>query len=259
MITQLEVDTFLRKTADDMVRYIRTKYNAPNFNPVIQTTYAVRRTTSRGGIRKGRAFINIVAHRFLNAANTVSGKMDEPEYKSFNQDPVIGGLYNITWKKALASLLAHELGHAVQYDKDTKIGAKRDLNIENLDDRNGIMTGHDWFWKRIYADLRIQFVNGRDYPLNAKPTVAVQQPTPKPVEPTKPAPAVKPQPAQNSLYTKYTYRGDITLSWYYVNQKLALVLAERNRKIYLSDDTGALLKPLDFKTLSESRKSLLGI
>ena len=265
MVTQLEVDTFLRSTADEMVRYIRVKYDAPKFSPIIQTTYAPHRTTSRGGVRKGRAFINIVAKRFLAAAQG-TGMMDELEYKSFNPSPVIGGMYNVTWKKALASLLAHELAHAAQYDSGTKVGAKRVLGVENLDDRNEILRGHDWFWKRIYADLRVQFVNGKEFPLTVeaprapapapKVAVATATPAPKVVKPVETTPAA---PRTGSLYVKYAYKGNTTVARFYIDQKLAAVIVENNRKFYKADEFGEVQEKLPFTTLAEARRFLIGM
>lgn len=253
MVTQQDVEKFLRQVSDQMVRYIRVKYDAPNFSPIVQVTFALNRKTSRGGVRNGCSFINIVAKRFLAAAQG-TGMMDEPEYKSFNRDAVIGGLYNITWKKALASLVAHELGHAVQFDKGTKVGAKRVLGVEELDDRNEILRGHDWFWKRIYADLRTQFVNNDKFDVVQPIAPAPKPVTPKVVEPTKPA-----VPSTGSLYVKYAYKGNSTVARFYIDQKLKAVIVETNRQFYKADDFGDIIEKLPFTTLAEARRFLIGM
>lgn len=259
MITQQTVDKFIRNLSDQMVSYVRAKYDCPAFSPVVQVTFAANRKTSRGGVRHGRAFFNIVAKRFLSAAQG-TGMMDEPEYKSFNRDPVIGGLYNVTWQKALASLVAHELAHSVQYDQGTKVGAKRVLGIEELDDRNEILRGHDWFWKRIYGDLRTQFVNNDQFEIE-KPVEKV--PAPKPVDP---APKVVKQevttpaaPRTGALYVKYSYKGNSTVTRFYIDQKLAAVIVETNRQFYKADEFGDVQEKLPFTTLAEARRFLIGM
>jgi hypothetical protein len=255
MITQQDVDKFLRQIADQMVRYVRVKYDAPNFNPVIQVTFALNRKTSRGGVRNGRSFINIVAKRFLSAAQG-TGMMDEPEYKSFNLDSIIGGLYNITWKKALASLVAHELGHAVQYDKGTKVGAKRVLGVEELDDRNEILRGHDWFWKRIYGDLRIQFVNNNQFEIERSPAPKPAAPAPEVVKQEVTAPAT---PRTGTLYVKYAYKGNSTVTRFYIDQKLKAVIVEVNRQFFKADEFGDVQEKLPFTTLAEARRFLINM
>ena len=255
MVAQQDVDKFLRQVAEQMVRYIRVKYDAPNFSPAIRVTFSLNRTTSRGGVRNGQTFINIVAKRFLAAAQG-TGMMDEPEYRSFNRDSIIGGLYNITWKKALASLVAHELGHAVQFDQGTKVGAKRVLGVENLDDRNEVLRGHDWFWKSIYADLRTQFVNNKQFDL-AQPVVAAPvAPAPKV---TKPKPMEPAAPSTGVLYVKYAYKGNSTVTRFYIDQKLKAVIVETNRQFYRADDFGDIIEKLPFTTLADARRFLIGM
>lgn len=255
MVTQQTVDSFIRSLSEKMVAYVRVKYDCPKFSPVVGVTFAANRKTSRGGVRHGRAFFNIVAKRFLAAAQG-TGMMDEPEYKSFNRDPVIGGLYNVTWQKALASLVAHELSHSVQYDQGTKVGAKRVLGIEELDDRNEILRGHDWFWKRIYADLRTQFVNGNQFEIETAKPVApapASKPAPTPVV-SEPA-----QPRTGALYVKYTYKGNSTVTRFYIDQKLAAVIVETNRQFYKADEFGDVQEKLPFTTLAEARRFLIGM
>lgn len=257
MITQQTVEKFIRNLSDKMVSYVRVKYDCPTFTPVVQVTFAINRKTSRGGVRHGRAFFNIVAKRFLAAAQG-TGMMDEPEYKSFNRDPIIGGLYNVTWQKALASLVAHELAHSVQFDQGTKVGAKRVLGIEELDDRNEILRGHDWFWKRIYGDLRTQFVNNDQFEIEKpveRPAVA-PVPKPKAADPVVSEPA---KPRSGALYVKYSYKGNSTVTRFYIDQKLAAVIVETNRQFYKADEFGDVQEKLPFTTLAEARRFLIGM
>ena len=254
MATQQIVEKFIRVLSNQMVSYVRVKYGCPNFDPIVQVTFAANRRFSRGGIRNGKAFFNIVAKRFLSAAQA-TGMMNEIEYKSFNNDPVIGGLYNVTWKKAAASLVAHELAHSVQYDNGTKIGAKRVFGIEELDDRNDILRGHDWFWKRIYADLRIKFVNDNQFELDSPAILKPVEQTPKVVKTDENKPTVS---SSDSLYVKYAYKGNSTIARFYINQKLAAVVVEINRQFYKADEFGEIQEKLPFTTLVEARRFLIG-
>lgn len=254
MITQQTVDKFIRDLTDKMVSYVRVKYDCPTFNPIVQVTFAANRKTSRGGVRNGKAFFNIVAKRFLSAAQG-AGMMDEPEYKSFNRDPVIGGIYNVTWKKALASLVAHELAHSIQFDQGTKVGAKRVLGVENLDDRNEILRGHDWFWKRIYGDLRIQFVNNNQFEIEP-PVEKAPAPKPKSVDPVVIEPA---KPRAGALYVKYAYKCNSTVTRFYIDQKLAAVIVEVNRQFFKADSFGEIQEKLPFTTLAEARRFLINM
>jgi hypothetical protein len=266
MITQQTVDKFIRNLSDQMVSYVRGKYDCPTFNPIVQVTFAANRKASRGGVRNGKAFFNIVANRFLAAAQG-TGMMDEPEYKSFNRDPVIGGLYNVTWQKALASLVAHELAHSIQFDQGTKVGAKRVLGIEELDDRNEILRGHDWFWKRIYGDLRTQFVNNNQFeiekPVEKAPAPKPAAPAPKPAAPApkvvKPEEITPAAPRTGTLYVKYTYKGNTTVARFYIDQKLAAVIVEVNRQFFKADAFGDVQEKLPFTTLAEARRFLIGM
>lgn len=155
----------------------------------------------------------------------------------------------------MASLVAHELGHAVQFDKGTKMGAKRVLGIEELDDRNEILRGHDWFWKKIYADLRIQFVNNDQFDAVQPIAPAPKPVTPKVVdpEPTKPA-----APSTGVLYVKYAYKGNSTVTRFYIDQKLKATIVETNRQFYKADDFGDIIEKLPFTTLAEARRFLIG-
>lgn len=232
---------------------LTTQYGPDRSGMVMVQRY--QGATIREYERNGRSFINIVAKRFLSAAQG-TGMMDEPEYKSFNLDSIIGGLYNITWKKALASLVAHELGHAVQYDKGTKVGAKRVLGIEELDDRNEILRGHDWFWKRIYGDLRTQFVNNNQFEIERSPAPKPAAPAPEVVKQEVTAPAT---PRTGTLYVKYAYKGNSTVTRFYIDQKLKAVIVEVNRQFFKADEFGDVQEKLPFTTLAEARRFLINM
>lgn len=246
-----QIINFVRSVSGEMVSYLRTKYKTPGFNPKISVSFGKNRTTSRGGFRKGRPFIDIVGKRFVPSVQYQT-LMNELEYPAFNNDKVIGALYNVTWMKALAGLVAHELAHAVQFDADMKVEAKQEFKVGHLDDYHTYMRGHNGFWKRIYADLRIKFVNSKDYAYNitaptAPPKVGIDSPAPILVAP----------PPSPSLYVKYNYRGEYSYSWYYIGSILVLVLAEKQGKIYVSEDDKLTLT--NYKNIVEARKQLIGM
>lgn len=95
MVTQQNIEQFVYALTKMMVSYVRVKYDCPKFSPRVSVVFAANRKVSRGGVRNGQSFFYVIGKRFLAAANT-TGMMDEPEYRSFNTDPVIGGLYNVT-------------------------------------------------------------------------------------------------------------------------------------------------------------------
>lgn len=248
-----QIANFVKNISSEMVSYLRTKYKTPGFNPKISVTFGKNRTTSRGGFRKGRPFIDIVGKRFVPSAQYQT-LMNEREYPAFNNDKVIGALYNVTWMKALAGLVAHELAHAVQFDADIKVEAKHEFKVGHLDDYHTYMRGHNGFWKRIYADLRIKFVNSENYAYNIddKKDVPVEVKAPEPVKVSN-----TPPPAAPTLYVKYGYKGEYSYSWYYIGSKLVLVLAEKQGKIYVSEDDKLTL--MNYKNIVEARKQLIGM
>lgn len=256
MVSQQDIDVFLRKSTAKMVEYLRVRYSTPSFSPVVKVTFSQRSKRSRGGTRGGYSFINIVAHRFLTGANTSAGTMNGLEYKSFNADPVIGGMYNVSWKVALASLIAHELGHAVQYDRKINESAKVCFGLENTAIDSPVLRGHNWFWRKIYADLRIQFVNGSAFSLNlcGEESTEVKSVVKEPVKPVEEVKLTAP----GKLFVKYRYKGASTHSEFYIDNKLVVVIVEMNHRFYKKDPLGDEMELLPFASLVEARKNLIG-
>lgn len=153
------VNTFALAVAAKMETYVQTQYNVPDFKLKVILSYGERRRISRGGSRGGKPYINIVCKRF--AASLDAGELtDFHEYNHISNDPVIGNLKGVSWETALTALIAHEVAHAVQFFPLTKRSAMDMLGVDSLDGRNSILEKHNWFWQRIYADLRTKFVNG---------------------------------------------------------------------------------------------------
>ena len=252
-----QIANFVKSISNEMVSYLRTKYKTPGFNPKISVTFGKNRTTSRGGFRKGRPFIDIVGKRFVPSAQYQT-LMNEREDPAFNDDKVIGALYNVTWMRAMAGLVAHELAHAVQFDADIKVEAKQEFKVGHLDDYHTYMRGHNGFWRRIYADLRIKFVNSKDYAYNIpnKKDAPAEVKVPEPAKVSIDSSPVPPS-ATPTLYVKYAYKGEYSYSWYYIGSKLVLVLAEKQGKIYVSEDDKLTL--MNYKNIVEARKQLIGM
>jgi hypothetical protein len=71
---------------------------------------------------------------------------------------------------------------------------------------------------------------------------------------------VKPAaPRTGALYVKYAYKGNTTVSRFYIDQKLAAVIVEVNRRFYKADEFGDIQEQLPFTTLAEARRFLIGM
>ena len=157
------ITQFVQDRVQEIVAHARVKYNAPEFDVNIKISFATGIRTSRGGIKNGQAFIKLSCLRYIEPCRKPNSLIDEFEYKHYRSDPVIGEMKSVSWTTALACLVAHEMAHAIQFFPSTKEGAKAQLGLKGLDARNGIFAKHDYFFQRIYADLRSIFVNGRKF------------------------------------------------------------------------------------------------
>lgn len=107
-----------------------------------------RRTRSWGGQRRGKPFVSLAIRPHLRGTLT--------EYSSFKNDPDIGTVTGSA-EKAIAALTVHELAHAMQYSGDrnamagNNVAAKRDAY------------GHGALWQKIYRELRVKIVNGKQW------------------------------------------------------------------------------------------------
>lgn len=113
--------------------------------------WSARRRSSRGGWypNKGGAGISIAMHHTCGE-NVTSRPKDRPfrayEYKSFDNDPVIGGFLTTSHEHYLAMVIAHEVAHAAQY-------FRKYVLIKSAGNPHGQI------WKQIYAHLRKAIVN----------------------------------------------------------------------------------------------------
>lgn len=161
---QETITQFVKDQVEEMVKHARVKYNSPDFNVHIKLSFAGGVHTSRGGLKYSSGpFIKLACHRYIAPCENPEILIDENEYSHYRTDPVIGEMKNVHWTQALALLVAHEVAHAIQFHYGTKEAAAEQFGIKNLDRRNVIFLKHDWFYQRIYADLRSNFVNGRTF------------------------------------------------------------------------------------------------
>lgn len=165
MFTAQKIITqFVQDRVDEIVKHVRVKYDSPDFDVNVKLSFANGVGTSRGGLKyTSGPFIKLACSRYIYPCENPETLINENEYDHYKNDPIIGELKNVHWTQALALLVAHEVGHAIQYHRGTKEAAAEQFGIKNLDRRNSIFQKHDWFFQRIYADLRQQFVNDRTF------------------------------------------------------------------------------------------------
>ncbi len=147
------LDKFVLTLAHRMIEYVRSEYNAPDFDVRIRCDYSTRRKCSWGGIRNGKNFISLALNGY-HLASHYNDPVTFNEYKNFAADPVIGTV-TAKWQKALAALIAHEMAHAVE------LGSIK----QNAVSAHGLTAigKHGSLWKEIYRKFRINFVNNANF------------------------------------------------------------------------------------------------
>lgn len=245
--SQAIVEQYAKATASKMEAYIQAKYNVPNFQLKVGVTFAERRKVSRGGTRAGMPFINIVGKKYAEAAE--SGNLTYfNEYAHIRNDPVIGQLLAVSWQKALSGLIAHEVAHAVQFYPTTKSSAMSLLGIEKTDRNDKMLEKHNWFWQRIYADLRTEFVNEKSADIDAMPIEV----TPKTVRPqrivNKGWKVISQQKGKSRFSYYYTASGDL----------IGVLCVAPGGYFRYYPDTEKFVK-LEVKNFNEARKIEFGL
>jgi hypothetical protein len=108
--------------------------------------FSKRRTTSKGGLVKfdgvWTPFINIAMYNYTQPINVYRFY----EYKSYDDDKVIGGFYSNNNEHRITALICHEMAHAIQF------WHKYYNNIQNV-------KPHGDEFKKYYAALRQVFLN----------------------------------------------------------------------------------------------------
>lgn len=108
--------------------------------------FSKRRTTSKGGLSKLDGiwvpFINIAMHNYTQPCHIYRFY----EYKSYDEDKVIGGFYSNNIEHRIAAVICHEMAHAIQFWR------KFYCNLQNV-------KPHGDDFKKYYAALRQVYVN----------------------------------------------------------------------------------------------------
>lgn len=152
------VTRFIHRQVEEISEYLRGKYDTPFLKVDVKLSFSPHIRTSRGGRKESQSFIKLAVYRYVEALSS-NRLLDEFEYRHYRHDPVIGELKGVHWTKALMLLITHELAHVVQFTPSTFQSARKEVGLTNLDSRNQIFKKHDWFFQRIYADLRTKYVN----------------------------------------------------------------------------------------------------
>lgn len=108
--------------------------------------FSSRRTTSKGGVSKIDGvwvpFINIAMHSYVYPTNVYRFY----EYKSYDEDKVIGGFYSDNMEHRVTAVICHEMAHAIQFWR------KFYCNLQTI-------KPHGDDFKKYYAILRQVYLN----------------------------------------------------------------------------------------------------
>lgn len=102
---------------------------------------------------KGTAYINIAIADHIN-----NFKVYDFEYQSISNDPVIGEIGLVHWKKALDCVIAHEVAHAVQHTV-IWLPVRHKVGKEKCPEKRHLYKSHGTGWRTVYSYLRRNFVN----------------------------------------------------------------------------------------------------
>lgn len=112
----------------------------------VKFDFSKNRVRSRGGIATFNGvwmpFISIAMHNYTQPTNVYRFY----EYKSYDEDKVIGGFYSDNIEHRLKAVLCHEMAHAIQFWR------KYYCNLQNV-------KPHGEEFKTYYAALRQVFLN----------------------------------------------------------------------------------------------------
>ena len=110
----------------------------------VKLDWIENRRCSRGGYYADGPGINISMHSSCKDSSDIQRVY---EYKSFDSDPVIGGIYTQTKFQRLELVILHEIAHALQYYS---------YRVNNFRCKP-----HGTVWKNFYRRLREEFLNPR--------------------------------------------------------------------------------------------------
>lgn len=151
-----QVTDFSNKLIEKMVKFIQKKYKAHRFEVRVHNDFSKRRTTCWGGVRNGNNFVSLALLQYAKAAD--AGKTANfIEYDHIARKAEIGSLKDVSWKHAVAALIAHEMAHAVQHGSVSFSARSAHAAVKHDDSAHGL------FWQTIYTELRNEFVNNKAF------------------------------------------------------------------------------------------------
>lgn len=148
-----------------MVDHCRGRYRVPGFDPRLKVCFRKSRAYSWGGAdADGKPFVNIAASSIMWMIPERKSVKVLHEYEFLRYADDIGPISG-SWKIWMAATIAHEIAHALHWYIDTPDGshAKQMIPAPARDDGDD----HGRLWQALYRDLRLEFVNGIDYPIGS--------------------------------------------------------------------------------------------
>jgi hypothetical protein len=246
------ITKFVKDQLEMMVEYAREKYHAPDLkvDPILSFAKGIK--TSRGGHINNNTYMKLAVWRYANAYE-LGININEFEYKHYRNDPVIGELRGVHWTKGLSLLIAHELAHVIQFSPNTVTAAKVSVGLDTLDNRNQILKGHDWFFQRIYADLRSQFVNSFDQFGFVE--------TFEPEAPKRTRSTTGPRKINKGWYSKEVCKNGGRYGYYYRDDKslIGCLFNRWKEPVYIYNTETNEYTPTGVYTTREARKIAFGI
>lgn len=229
-LRRLVID-FCRNESAAQVAFIRERFGlGEEYSPEVYTTF-YRDTGSEGGLDvNDNAFITISSWdvRHIIGSNEL---VEYGEYDHIAEDPDIGTIDAVNWKRYLACLIAHELAHTLTLDALPQF-RERITNHFPLDVQLDYHDNHGRLWQEVYRILRRDFVNIRAYYTRTiYPTTELVR-------------EVISRPGEDRII--YVYQG----------QQVAFYTRNTNGEIFLSDADWSFKRKTTFKNLFEVRKHL---
>lgn len=174
--TEMIITQIVNIQIRDMVNYIESTFQF-KLPLKVRLSFSTKRNRSWGGVTSDwqNPKISLALNKY-KCRVWENDKCSFPEYASYAGDRHIGSLFNVTWQKATATLVAHELAHAIQWYVPNDVVCKVIGNIAN--DR-----GHGEYFRAIYRHLRLNLINNVEFDV---PYTYIAVPSVKSVQVEKP-------------------------------------------------------------------------
>lgn len=161
-----EVEFFAKSAVNKMLHRVHALYGQSLWDMKVRTSFSSYRARSIGGVRRGVPFVSL-------SLSTARTSVSFFEYSRLANDPEIGTVHNTHWRLWVATLVAHELSHVIQYHPGCR---KQVESMWGMFDA----APHGSTFRAIYRDLRNAFVNGAAFAHNFG-NFAVNNPVSSPV------------------------------------------------------------------------------